>query len=68
MAGRLLRIDPVQRPLIEVRHSLSHREFLRGAAGAPLAGAGLALLGACGSDEEAAARTATIPVEEPPGA
>jgi len=47
----------------DLQHSLSRREFLRGAAGA---GAGVVLLGACGSEEEAAAPTATIPAEEPP--
>ncbi len=53
----------MQRRLIDLRHSLNRREFLRVAG---LAGAGAVLLGACGSDEEAAAPTATIPAEEPP--
>ena len=54
----------MQRSLIDLHHSLSRREFLRGAAGAGLAGA--VLLGACGPDEEAAVPTAAIPAEEPP--
>jgi len=53
----------VKRPLIDVHHPLSRREFLRVAG---LAGAGAVLLGGCGSDQEAAAPTATIPAEEPP--
>jgi len=44
----------VQRPLIDVRHPLSRREFLRGAG---LAGA--VLLGACGSDESKGGPTST---------
>ncbi len=41
----------MQRPLIDVHRSLSRRQFLRGVAGVGLAGAGVVLLGGCGSDE-----------------
>ncbi len=54
----------MQRPLIDVQHSLSRREFLRGAA---LAGAGAVLLGACGSDESKGSPTSTSEaVDAPP--
>jgi NitT/TauT family transport system substrate-binding protein len=51
--------------LIDVRHPLSRREFLRAAG---LAGAGVALLGACGSDDSNGGPTGTpgAVVDQPP--
>ncbi|MEX2247269.1 MAG: ABC transporter substrate-binding protein [Dehalococcoidia bacterium] len=45
--------------LPELHHELSRRDFLRGAAGAGLAGAGVVLLGGCGSDEGNGSLTST---------
>ena len=58
----------MQRPLIDVRDSLSRREFLIGAAGVGLAGAGVVLLGACGSDSGKGSPTSTpgTAAEPPP--
>jgi len=56
----------VRRPLIDVHHPLSRREFLRGAAGASIAGAGVVLLGACGSDESKGSPTSTPEAVDPP--
>ena len=54
----------MQRPLIDVHHPLSRRAFLRGAG---LAGAGVVLLGACGSDESKGSPTsAPEAVVDPP--
>ena len=53
---------PVKRPVIDVQHPLSRREFLRRAG---LAGAGAVLLGACGPDDSAGGPTGT-PEEDPP--
>ncbi len=56
----------MQRPLIDIHHPLSRREFLRGAAGAGLAGAGVVLLGGCGSDESKGSPTSAPEADPPP--
>ena len=55
----------MQRPLIDVHHAVSRRDFLRAAG---VAGAGAVLLGACGSDERKGSPTSTpgIAVDPPP--
>jgi NitT/TauT family transport system substrate-binding protein len=60
--------ESVQRPLIDVQHSLSRREFLRVAASAGAVGAGAVLLGACGSDDNNGRPTSTpgIVIDPPP--
>jgi NitT/TauT family transport system substrate-binding protein len=60
--------ESVQRPLIDVQHSLSRREFLRVAASAGAVGAGVVLLGACGPDDGngSPASTPGIVVDPPP--
>ena len=52
----------MRRPLIDIRHPLNRREFLRVAG---LAGAGAVLLGACGPDDSKGGPTGT-PEEDPP--
>ena len=53
----------MRRPVIDIRHSLSRREFLRAAG---LAGAGAVLLGACGSDGSNGGPTSTPEGDPPP--